>query len=460
MSGLADVAASPAHAAVTQRSAWRAAESLTCAILLLLYGLRVTLPAQVPLALLGSLALAPVWLGVLRRHRPAALLAGTSAAAVAFGVLLTIYSSAVRSWSKGAFVSELALIVLTLSGAAVVLWARGHLGDVLTGSLFGVGMMMGAALRGYSPTLNAWKGAWGIPIAVTLLALSMRSRIASVLTLALLAGLSAMFDTRSYFAVLSVALLLVLWQFLPRQRSRPISWLWTAALLATLAGLVYILISALLVNGYLGAEAQQRSIEQINTSGLLILGGRPEIAATGALMREHPMGYGFGILPDGADLNVAKEGLSRINYNPNNGYVERYMFGSGFELHSVVGDLWVRSGPLGIVVSSLIVTLIIRQLAIALSGRRASGLLLFLSLWSFWNLLFSPLLSAYLPLVLVLGFCIHSGGENDSLGETAANNGVRDERVGMSALSASSDVSDHLREPGDGTAAGGPQRSR
>ena len=52
-----------------------------------------------------------------------------------------------------------------------------------------------------------------------------------------------------------------------------------------LAVLAYRLGTRVLVSGYLGAEARQRSIAQIDSAGSLILGGRPEIAATVADIR-------------------------------------------------------------------------------------------------------------------------------------------------------------------------------
>ena len=49
--------------------------------------------------------------------------------------------------------------------------------------------------------------------------------------------------------------------------------------------------------GYLGKENQQLSVQQIENSGSLLVGGRPEWAGTIRLMQEHPMGFGLGTLP-------------------------------------------------------------------------------------------------------------------------------------------------------------------
>ena len=68
------------------------------------------------------------------------------------------------------------------------------------------------------------------------------------------------------------------------------------------------------------------------------------MAATRALFVHDPLGFGLGIIPSLTDITVAKTGMSAINYQPDNGYVERYMFGTQFEVHSVTGDLWALFG--------------------------------------------------------------------------------------------------------------------
>src|SRR3712207_9122030 len=47
-----------------------------------------------------------------------------------------------------------------------------------------------------------------------------------------------------------------------------------------------------------------------------------------------------------------KAGMAQIGYQPNNGYVETYMFGGQFKLHSVIGDAWAYFGVAGILLRS------------------------------------------------------------------------------------------------------------
>lgn len=385
---------------------WANAEALTCALVLLSLGVRFYLPSQIALGFLLMVVTAPAWLSTVRCYRYGAVLAGTILAALLFGIGLTIHSLGSHYVTRTSLVSEVTLVLLTFGGAGVVLWGRERLGSRATAVLFAVGLLAGAALHGHSAAQNAWKGTWAIPLTALLLALTYRRLLASLVVMAGLAIVCVLNDTRALASVLVVCMLLVLWQLrapAPRARS---SFAWTAITTGVLGVLAYYLGQAALVRGLLGAHAQARSIQQIDQAGSLILGGRPEITATAALIEAHPWGYGFGVAPRNSDVLIAKAGMARINYDPNNGYVDRYMFGGGFELHSVLGDVWVRMGPLGLLLLTVVGIVLVASLARRLGARTANGLVLFLVLWAFWNLLFSPLLSAALPLTLAIGMAL------------------------------------------------------
>ena len=61
-----------------------------------------------------------------------------------------------------------------------------------------------------------------------------------------------------------------------------------------------------------------------------------------------------------------------INYDPDNGYVNNFMFGNGIELHSGIGDLWAFMGPVGLVVAASLVGFVC-GLVYFLAGRRANA---------------------------------------------------------------------------------------
>jgi len=391
---------------------WRSAETLLCAGTLASLGLRVYLPSHVPLGLVPTLATAPLWLRVVPAYRFGRLLAVLTATAIVFGLGLSVYASSTRTLSRQDLASNLSFVLLTFCGAAVVLWGRRLMGSRSTALLVALGMLAGAAIRGPSGDLDLWKGGLATPTIVLVLACTYGRAHATIVVLVALAIVSTVFDTRAQAIVLLLCALVVAWQRRPRSAAQGLtptlrtSAVWTAVVLSGLGFLAYQVGTQALVRGYLGREAQERSIEQINRAGSLILGGRPEGGATLALMRTHFSGYGFGILPSNLDLVVAKQGLASINYDPNNGYVERFMFGTGFELHSVIGDLWVRMGPAGLLLVLAVAVLLVRGVAERMPQRVATGLLLFTAMWTSWNLLFSPLLDSGTTLTLAVGLAL------------------------------------------------------
>ena len=165
----------------------------------------------------------------------------------------------------------------------------------------------------------------------------------------------------------------------------------TLAAIGLAAFVAYNAVQTFILDGWLGAATQERSEAQIELSGSLIAGGRPEMGASSALLAFNPWGFGSGTIPTFSDVLVAKTGMRSLNYQPNNGYVENYMFGGGFEVHSLLGDFWLRFGIVGAV---LLVALVLTSLigaARRLSAGTAAGLTMFLAIQVAWDALFSPL---------------------------------------------------------------------
>lgn len=106
----------------------------------------------------------------------------------------------------------------------------------------------------------------------------------------------------------------------------------------------------------------------------------------------------MGVVPNVADVNIAKSGMMAINYDPNNGYVERYMFG-GIEVHSVIGDLWLRCGLAGLVFALVMLGVIVFGAATRLANDNGRALTTFLAIQVTWDAMFSPF---YYPAVQVL----------------------------------------------------------
>lgn len=391
-----------------------AAERVVAAIIVFCLGMKTSIHAGITVGTVLGLLMVPVWGPEIRRRgRFAIALFVLSALALFSGLALTWASSSDHSISTRQIITFTALLAQFVVGAGVLWWAQRPLGIRMMGVIFGAGVLAQGVLVGAEGTGNPWKTLYAVPLAMILLSLTYkaRTRMWDVVVLLVLAGASATQDSRSYSATFLIALTLVLWQMRPQTMTRRTSSWLTAAFIAAIGWAVYRLGQALLVAGYLGANAQARTIAQIRQAGSLIYGGRPELKATLALIRDDLWGHGLGVLANFHDLNVAKSALSSVIYNPNNGYVEHFMFGTDIELHSNFGDLWTHFGLAGIALCVLIAAVALRAVIVMVSRREASGLVLFLGAWSLWNLLFSPFYSSLTQLILLFGIVAYRPDE-------------------------------------------------
>ena len=388
------------------------AEAALAAVLLVLIGTR--LHAGSATGVLGGFTVGgvlalfaiPMWAPALREYKGARTLFILGLFTLMSGVVLSQLAKPTHSVGRGFSVDDAMLMVDVLTGIGVVLWSRLHLSLAWLGFWYGLGMAISIVVSPQNgTTLSPWKSGIAVALAAVLLSIVNQRghKVREFAALIVLAFLSVANDSRSYFATFLLAAMLVAWQGRPQVMSKRASWTWTAGLMGGLAVVIYYLGTTLLVGGYLGKAAQARSVSQIDASGSLILGGRPELAATIALFKHYPMGFGIGVGPTPAEILVAKGGMASINYDPNNSYVEQFMFGGHFELHSTAGDIWAHFGLMGLVLVAYIAFLVLRGLAQAISRRQGSGLLLFLSCWTLWNVLFSPFLAAASTMILAVG---------------------------------------------------------
>lgn len=377
---------------------------------LFLIGIRTTVGPGVTVGAAASILITPLWLPALRRYRGAWLLLAAAALAVLVGCWLTWIGSIERAYSRSDAVADVATLIGLIASVGVILWSRQVFTTTRIAVTVGLGMLANIVMNpGALTSTNPWKFGYLVPVAVIVLALVGRGRrVAPQLLVSLALALSCVIgDARSYFGSLVLVCVLLAWQGRPRVFTRSRAWGWTVAMFAATAFGVYQFGQALLVRGYLGDDAQARSVEQLRTSGSLILGGRPEMSAAWGLLRDQPQGYGVGVVPGSADIAVARNSMfETLGYLPDSGYVENFMFGGRFELHSTLGDLWAHFGVGGLLLGAVIAFLVIRGAARRVVDRRASALLLFLTCWTLWNLLFSPLYSALPTLILVLGLTL------------------------------------------------------
>lgn len=365
-------------------------------------GLRMAFGPGVPLGLVVAIVLIPLWLGAVRQYRVVTWWMLLGVLAVASGALLTFLDT-YHPRNNTLLLSETFTMLALIGAVGVLLWARTLIGTGSTALAFSLGMLSSAVL-GEGGTDNEWKYTWSVPVFFVVLSAGMlyKSRLLDLCLIALLALTTIITDSRSVTSFLLLAAALMVWQLRPAAaRARTRTWQSLLGLGLAAVGAFYAF-QSLILEGVFGEAAQQRSQAQIDTSGSLIAGGRPEIGAAVALILARPLGYGSGLIPTAEDVWVAKQGMSQLNYDPNNGYVEVFMFGGQFEVHGVLADLWIRFGVAGALFGVLSAVFVVYGLARLIAHRQASALIVFVSLFTLWNIFFSPLLGSYRMLALAV----------------------------------------------------------
>lgn len=380
-------------------------------------GMRIELGAGVTTGLVLALVLLPLWLPTAAAHRHYVGLLGLTVVSAASGIWLTVASSARYETSWSLAVQNSALLAGTVLGAGLILWVRPVLSEWQIGMLFGLGLLTEA---GTVPGLdNPWKYQWAMPVAVLALAAAqaVHSRVLGVLVLFGLGAVSAAEDSRSLTGMFVVAGLLLVVQALPLPSGMRTMGAGRVVLLVAALGLAaYWLFTRLALSGVLGLATRLRTEEQTLRAGSVLLGGRPEMAATAGLLVHRPEGFGSGTVLDPAGIAAAQEAMGRLNYDPDNGYVYNYMFGRSLELHSGVGDLWALFGVPGLVLAVLLVRALVDSLARLFSARAVSSLQGATLLFTLWTMFFGPLYTVAPLLALCLGLMLVPHGQPRFLG--------------------------------------------
>jgi len=392
-------------------------------LLTVLVGMRVQVNFEAPVALLAGLILLPVWAGCAlrsRRYLGLVVLAGLAAAS---GLVLTIAAPTPTSTSTTILIVRTAMLAALAVNTGVLIWAAGLLGTTRLALTFGCGVILGIPFNLDTAQENAWRFTYSLAIAILAVAIADSiGRLWVQLTVLLtLAAIGLVNDSRSNSSFLILTAILLVGQRVFQRRSGIAAaqrrWVGIGLIIASGFALYQLVVGIILEGGF-GEVTQQRTQAQIETSGLLILGGRPEIAASTALISRHPLGMGSGVIASGADINAAKESMWAIGYDPNNGYVERFMFGRGIEVHSLLGDLWIWFGLAGAALAALIVISVLNATLTAYTRATLSALLGYLSIRMIWDLLFSPASSAlrFLPLTFCLAVCSMSAVRAHEIG--------------------------------------------
>jgi hypothetical protein len=350
-----------------------------------------------------TVATLPLWFPATRRYVGARLMLFLGFLTVPSGLLLSWLNSDDHQVLIGEIVTATVVIVSLMFSVGFMLWAREKMSEGGLVAAFGLGLLLGVSTDSPLYASNPWKFGFALPI--TILALGLMQMVGrrelELLVVIILCVVSGLTDARSSFAILLLAAALLAWQMRPEVSTRRASALRAVVGLAIGAVVIYNLGQALFLEGVLGEVTQERTARQISESGSLILGGRPEITATLALMYNHPLGFGSGTIPNYNDITIAKGGMAKINYDPNNGYVENWMFGHGYALHSMFGDLWAKYGLVGLALAGFIFFVVLRRLGQTLTTKTASAVLIYASALTLWNVFFAPVYSGLKMLILV-----------------------------------------------------------
>ena len=395
-------APAPALPSPEGREGWAVVTAGLAGLGILLAGLDLDVYLGLTAGAMLAGAFLPLWLGSVRSSRWTVALFLLVVACLVADAALSAWMAGSRVFSRVAFFESVFLLIALAFGIGWILWARKLLPDWGIGALFGVGLLLSVNPGSELFPVSPWKFGFALPVTVLVLALAMRarSRWVEIVALLALAGVSAVSSARSGAAVLVLVLVLVVWQSMKRPTTSRGAALRTVLLVGALAVGTYFALQAAILDGAMGDEARERTLVQLDTSGTLIAGGRPELGATAALMGAQPAGFGGGTMPSMHDLQIAKSGMAGLGYDPNNGYVENYLFGAGIELHSVVGDLWAWYGLAGLALGVVLAVFFVSRVAMLATARSASALVLFLGIKAMWDLLFSPAESGLSTLVL------------------------------------------------------------
>ncbi|NYD68419.1 hypothetical protein [Agromyces atrinae] len=369
-------------------------------------GMRIDLPYGLRVGTVIAILLIPVWLPTFVRIRSAVVFSLIGVAAVVSGVVLTSIHSINHASTQSDTLSRSVMIIGLIASTGALVWAARAVGVGRMCLAFSVGMVLGIPFN-LSDQENAWRFTYSIAIGALVLTIASLSgrlwvQLAALLALALVGAVN---DSRSNSAMLLLAAVIIVWQRVSQSVIPGRRGIGSLLSLVVAAVAVFLLVQSAILEGYFGEATQARTQAQLDQSGSVLLGGRPEIAASTALISEYPFGMGSGTNANFLDILSAKMGMASIGYDPNNGYVERYLFGGAIEVHSMLGDFWIWFGLAGLALGLMSLVIVIRGFWVRMRDHALTAIYAYLTIRFLWDLAFSPAVSAtrLLPLILALG---------------------------------------------------------
>lgn len=345
-----------------------------------------------PGVLLSVLMAGPIVATCTRYRKLVLVLVATGLCLVSAPVLVALSAreheiDVTNAWATSSF------LAIGVWSFLATLWARQMVGARAIAVAFSLGVALQGLLTPSQWSGDPWKYAFAWPVAVLFAALiqERNSRWLTVIATGAVAMLSTIFDYRSFIGFCALGLTIFLWRW---NRVNRLSRSRVMGSFAILVGAAYAVYKAgiwLSLNGYLGLRNQLVTAAQIDAGGSALAAGRSESGAAFSLFAYNPFGFGPGVVPTSNDAIVAKTGLLSRGADINGTYVNDYLLGDGFKLHSVLGDFWVNFGVAGLALGAIFLGLLLVMLVAQISARRPAFLPIFVVLVGLWDMLFSPL---------------------------------------------------------------------
>lgn len=370
---------------------------------IVLVGFDYTVTKGASMGLVIGLVTLPLWISTMRRYSLAPTILVLAVLCVPSGYVLSRLSSVDHAVDGNLRTSWFGLILSGVAGMAIILWARTKFPLHRVVLLYGIGALADAVMFGNM----SWKFDLAEPTTFVVLGIVERfnNRLVPAVAVLVIGVFGVLDEGRSFFGFCLIAATLTFWQMRPVGKLTKAARWFPVVLMVGICAAIYSMGTTLLTSGALGATLQERSTAQIQATGSLLAGGRPEWAATRELIRLNPEGFGAGVVPSWADLQAGRTGLASINIDAG-GYTTNYLFGNGFELHSVAADLWVSFGFIGAALAVVILVALVRSMSFLIAERRAATSVLFACALALWYLCFGPIYSNWLDICVALGLAL------------------------------------------------------
>ena len=376
--------------------------------------LAVPSPLSISMSWGGALTLmiAPVTLPALWSDKRGRWLLITLLALVPSGWLVAQFSllqDSGRSLNSGVLLYQAAVPVGLIAGLVGAYWCITKLGYQRFLLIYLLSLIAASSIFVTANFYqNVWKFGLAVPVSMLVILFLARNRLLLGLVITpLLIAVSIAAEFRSGAGLLALTAILTVFAT-ARLRKPSVSKVAWLGLIAVMAGSAITWVVAEAASaGTLGTYLEERTRRQLeDSSGNLLLGGRPEWGAATALWRDNPLGIGIGVAPSSDDywLAITNMPLPTLGAQQNSG-VAFYFQNGQVDFHSTFWTFWGVYGPAGIAFAVLALVYASRAIMTAITTNKGVGLrasVTLLMLFSIWDIFFSPTAASRLAVALAI----------------------------------------------------------